>query len=132
LIWRETLTSINNQLQALKKPPLQATFGLISKGETVTWRGKHFGFYLTHISIIPEMKSPNYFIDEMTEGRFKSFKHHHTFSEKGGITVVEDTVNYETPFGIFGKVFDKFILKNYLTTFIKERNEFIKETAEKL
>ena len=107
------------------------TSGLISKGETVTWRGKHFGIYLTHTSIISEMESPTFFIDEMIEGRFKSFKHQHNFFEKEGKTIMEDTIEYDTPFGIFGKIFDKFILKNHLTVFIKERNEFIKEVAEK-
>ena len=36
------------------------TSGLINKKETVTWRGKHFGFYLTHKSVISEMKIPHY------------------------------------------------------------------------
>lgn len=31
------------------------TSGLINVNETVTWRGKHFGFYLTHKSRIPVM-----------------------------------------------------------------------------
>lgn len=31
------------------------TSGLINVNETVTWRGKHFGFYLTHKSIISAM-----------------------------------------------------------------------------
>lgn len=36
----------------------EVTSGLINKGETVTWRGKYFGFYLTHKSLISEMKFP--------------------------------------------------------------------------
>ena len=107
------------------------TSGLINKGETVTWRGKHFGIYLTHKSLIPEMESPNYFIDEMIEGRFKKFKHTHTFAEKNGNTVMTDKIEYEIPFGLAGKLLDFMILKNYLTHFIKERNNFIKEIAEK-
>lgn len=107
------------------------TSGLINKGETVTWRGKHFGIYLTHTSIIPEMNSPNFFIDEMTEGRFKSFKHTHTFYSQDGKTIMDDKIEYETPFGIFGKLFDKVVLKNHLTTFIRKRNDFIKRVAEK-
>lgn len=107
------------------------TSGLINKGETVTWRGKHFGFYLTHTSIIPEMNSPNFFIDEMIEGQFKSFKHTHTFYSQDGKTIMDDKIEYETPFGIFGKLFDKIVLKNHLTNFIKERNNFIKAIAEK-
>ena len=106
------------------------TSGLINKGETVTWRGKHFGIYLTHKSLISHMDFPHSFIDEMVEGKFKSFKHQHVFYEKDGKTIMEDQIEYETPFGIFGSVFDTLILKNHLTTFIKERNEFIKRTAE--
>lgn len=107
------------------------TSGLINKGETVTWRGKHFGIYLTHTSIISEMEPPTHFIDEMIKGRFKSFKHTHTFYLQDGKTIMEDKIEYETPFGIFGKIFDKIMLKNHLTVFIKERNEFIKKIAEK-
>lgn len=107
------------------------TSGLINLNETVTWHGRHFGFYQTHKSLISAMDAPNYFIDEMVEGRFKSFKHQHTFTEENGITIMKDTIEYETPFGLFGKLFDKLILKNYLTSFIQERNEFIKNLAEK-
>ena len=107
------------------------TSGLINKGETVTWRGKHFGIYLTHTSIIPEMTSPNHFVDEMIEGRFKTFKHTHTFHTQNEKTIMDDKIEYETPFGIFGKLFDKILLKNHLTTFIKERNDFIKTIAER-
>lgn len=106
------------------------TFGLINLYETVTWRGKHFGIYLTHKSLISAMEIPNYFVDEMIEGRFKSFKHEHAFVEKDGKTVMIDSIEYKTPFGIFGQVFDKIILKKHLKSFITERNQFIKNLAE--
>ncbi|MBP2830981.1 hypothetical protein J8281_02175 [Aquimarina sp. U1-2] len=40
------------------------TSGLIKLHETITWRGKHFGFYLTHESIISTFKFPEKFTDE--------------------------------------------------------------------
>ncbi|TCN56272.1 SRPBCC family protein [Flavobacterium circumlabens] len=55
------------------------TSGLINYNETVTWRGKHFGFYLTHKSRITQMDLYDYFLDEMEEGKFKSFRHQHFF-----------------------------------------------------
>lgn len=106
------------------------TSGLINFNETVTLRGKHFGFYLTHKSRITAMDLYDYFVDEMEEGKFKSFKHEHSFIEKNGKTVMIDNLVYETPFGIFGKLFDKFILKNYLTDFITKRNSILKNLAE--
>lgn len=106
------------------------TSGLIELNETVTWRGKHFGFYLTHKSIIPEMDFPVYFADEMLEGNFKSFRHEHSFKFENGQTIMTDNIFYETPFGIFGKIFDKLILEKYLTSFIKKRNQIIKDLSE--
>ncbi len=106
------------------------TSGLINLNETVTWRGKHFGLYLTHKSRITAMVFYDYFVDEMEEGKFKSFKHEHTFIEKEKKTVMIDNLNYETPFGIFGKIFDKIILRKHLTNFIIERNKVLKELAE--
>ncbi|WP_317125194.1 SRPBCC family protein [Flavobacterium macacae] len=106
------------------------TSGLIELNETVTWRGNHFGIYQNHKSLISEMVFPTYFVDEMTEGSFKSFRHEHFFEFENGNTVMKDTIFYETPFGIFGRFFDALILKNYMTSFIKKRNEIIKELAE--
>ena len=106
------------------------TSGLINLNETVTWHGKHFGVYLTHKSIISAMVIPTYFVDEMLEGKFRSFKHQHTFIQKNGFVIMEDKIQYETPYGIFGKLFDHFLLKKHLTTFILERNLFIKALAE--
>ena len=106
------------------------TSGLINKGETVTWRGKHFGFYLTHKSIISAMEIPSYFVDEMVEGKFKSFKHEHSFIEGNGFVMMIDKIEYQTPYGIFGKLFDALILKKHLTNFINERNSVLKELAE--
>ncbi len=106
------------------------TSGLINVNETVTWRGKHFGFYLTHKSIIPVMEIPSYFVDEMVEGKFKSFKHEHSFIDGNGFVMMIDKIQYETPYGIFGKLFDVLILKKHLTNFITERNRVLKELAE--
>lgn len=107
------------------------TSGLINYNETVTWRGKHFGFYLTHKSRITKMELYDYFLDEMEEGKFKSFRHQHFFEEKNGITIMKDHLEYETPFGIFGKLFDALFLKKHLNNFLLARNKILKETAEK-
>lgn len=106
------------------------TSGLINYNETVTWRGKHFGFYLTHKSRITAMTHNHYFVDEMEEGKFKSFKHEHFFEEKNAVTIMIDKLQYETPFGIIGKLFDYFLLKNHLTIFLLERNKTFKNISE--
>lgn len=106
------------------------TSGLIDKGETVTWKGKHFGIYIQHQSIISEMNFPNYFVDEQLKGHFKSFKHQHFFTQKENQTIMTDILDYETPFGFIGKLFDKLLLVNHLTNFIIYRNTILKELSE--
>jgi ligand-binding SRPBCC domain-containing protein len=106
------------------------TSGLINLNETVTWRGKHFGFYLTHKSRITAMDLYNYFVDEMEEGKFKTFKHQHFFEEINEVTTMTDVLQYETPFGVFGKLFDVLFLKKHLTQFLLERNKTLKIVSE--
>ncbi|CAN1545772.1 COG4276 Uncharacterized conserved protein [Flavobacteriaceae bacterium] len=107
-------------------------FGLINLDETVTWRGKHFGFYLTHKSRITTMSFCNYFVDEMEEGKFKTFKHEHLYEEQNGITTMTDKLQYETPSGIIGKLFDFLFLKKHLTQFLLDRNQVLKTVSENL
>jgi ligand-binding SRPBCC domain-containing protein len=106
------------------------TSGLINKGETVTWKGKHFGIYIQHQSIISEMDFPNYFVDEQLKGHFKSFKHQHFFIQKENLTIMTDILEYETPFSFIGKLFDKLLLENHLTNFIIYRNAILKQLSE--
>ncbi len=106
------------------------TSGLINLNETVTWRGKHFGFYLTHKSRITTMNLHDYFVDEMERGKFKSFKHDHFFEEENGFTIMKDKLQYETPFGIFGELFDILFLEKHLLKFLLERNKTLKDVCE--
>jgi ligand-binding SRPBCC domain-containing protein len=104
------------------------TSGLINKGETVTWQGKHLGLWLTHQSLITELESPSYFVDEMIKGNFKNFKHEHYFKELGNTTVMTDVLTYKVPFGFIGEIFDYLFIKRHLTRFLKVRNHSIKNS----
>ena len=76
------------------------------------------------------METPNYFVDEMVKGHFKYFHHEHTFVTKNVHTVMIDFLQYKTPFGILGKLFNKILLKKHLTDFLLKRNEMLKKLAE--
>ncbi len=106
------------------------TSGLINKNETVTWRAKHLFKTRTYTSIISEMLSPNFFVDEMQKGDFKSLKHEHHFKQVDNGTIMIDILNFESPYGIIGKWFNNIYLKNYLQKFIVQRNVVIKQYAE--
>jgi ligand-binding SRPBCC domain-containing protein len=107
------------------------TSGLIEPGETVTWEAVHFGIRQQLTVTITTMKYPTYFCDEMVKGAFKSMRHQHFFEQvDSNRTVMRDEFMYETPFGIFGAIFNKLVLTNYMTRFLVERNRILKEVAE--
>jgi len=107
------------------------TSGIIKYNETVTWRGKHFGVYLTHTSQITAYEAPTYFVDEMIEGNFKTFRHQHFFEQKEDMVHMKDVITYTTPYGVFGKLFDWLFLKKHMTHFIQHRNQTLKTALEK-
>lgn len=106
------------------------TSGLIEEGESVTWRAKHLGFYQTHTSKIIEIQKPHQFTDIMLEGTFKSFKHQHIFKTNANKTIMINILEFESPFGVIGKIFNFIFLKNYLKNFLLKRNKIIKTLAE--
>lgn len=116
--------------QTKEKAIAGKTTGLIGHNETVTWRGKHFGFYLQHQSKITEMDAPHHFTDEMIKGHFTFFKHEHVFEIQDDATLMIDTIHYTVPYRIIGKLFDFLILKKHLYHLIQDRNKLIKFLSE--
>ncbi len=106
------------------------TTGLCEKGDTVTWRAKHLGIYQQLTVQITEMSEPAYFEDCMIKGAFKSIRHQHYFVKDAGSTVMRDIFCYEVPAGLLGVIFDKVVLKRYMTKLLLKRNQVIKEVAE--
>lgn len=118
--------------QTKEKAIAGITNGLIKKGESVTWRGKHFGLFLKHTSKILEMTHYDSFTDVMTKGHFTYFVHQHLFNENAQGVLMIDKLQYKVPYGWIGRLFDSIILKKHLTQFLKHRNQQIKEYCEHL
>jgi len=106
------------------------TSGLIELGESVTWRARHFGLMLEHTSRITELERPKHFCDEMTRGRFRSFRHDHVFEPVPGGTRMVDVVEYAAPFGVLGRAAARLFLTAYLRRLLERRNDTIRRAAE--
>jgi ligand-binding SRPBCC domain-containing protein len=106
------------------------TSGLCELNDEVTWRAKHFGIYQTLSSKITKLKAPFHFQDCMLKGAFSFIKHDHYFEERNGVTLMKDIFNYGVPYGIFGEIFNKLILKKYMNNLLVNRNQIIKQIAE--
>ena len=106
------------------------TSGLISLNETVTWEATHFGVKQKLTSKITAYQRPRHFRDSMVQGTFRRFDHDHFFEERDGRTVIKDVFDYESPFGIFGKIADRLFVESHLRQMLEERNQIIKRIAE--
>lgn len=130
----ELSTSIDLHKISASKTHEQAisgvTEGLIKLNESVTWKAKHFGIWHKMKVKITGFEKPKNFTDEMISGIFKFMKHKHEFEQKGDQTIMIDYFDFESPFGIVGKLVDKLILRRYMTNFLIKRNEIIKDFAE--
>lgn len=106
------------------------TDGKIGLGQTVTFEGTHFGIRQRLTVKVIEFERPRLFVDEMTEGTFKTFKHIHEFSTVNGGTLMRDTLVWTSPFGILGRVVDILLLERHLRRLLNGRNAMLKHIAE--
>jgi len=107
------------------------TSGLLDKGEEVTWQGRHFGLLLRHTSRMTCFERPRHFRDSMTRGRFAKFEHDHYFDEIQSGTLMRDVVDFESPFGLVGRLVDRLFLRGYLERLLTARALAIKGEAER-
>lgn len=106
------------------------TSGLISFGETVTWRAKHFGVPWTMTSRITAFEEPHRFTDEQVSGPFRTFRHIHLFEPLErpmgtARTIMLDDVTFAAPFGPLGVVAEHVALTRHLRRLIESRNRWL-------
>lgn len=107
------------------------TTGLLGIDEYVTWRAKHFGVYQKLTTKITAFERPIFFVDEMVNGAFKSFRHEHHFEAMNHRrTLITDYFYYKSPLGVLGHIADGLFLKKYMTLLLEKRNRTIKDFAE--
>ena len=106
------------------------TTGLIQLHESVTWRATHFGIRQQLTTLITAFDRPVHFRDEQQKGVFKFLKHDHFFRKEGDVVVMNDRLEFRSPFGFVGKIVYRVVLTVYLKKFLLERNAMIKEFSE--
>jgi ligand-binding SRPBCC domain-containing protein len=79
---------------------------------------------------VTEYQYPHRIVDTMIEGPFRSFVHEHEFREAAGGTLMLDTIEWTTPFGMIGRMADSMVLKKRLTRIVSSRNKRLKDLAE--
>lgn len=104
--------------------------GKMELGQTVTFDGTHFGMRQRLTVKVVKFEYPKLFVDEMTEGTFKQFKHIHEFVPQGSGTLMKDTLVWRSPLGVLGRIADILFIEPHLRSLVSERNKRIKQLAE--
>ncbi|MBM3914638.1 MAG: SRPBCC family protein [Sphingomonadales bacterium] len=105
-------------------------FGLIEKGDTVTWRSHHlFKERLQRVKYI-ELQRPDVMIEVQLQGDLASLRHEHYFKSIDNGMLLIDLLEFEMPYGSLGRLFNSFYFTGYMESLLHRRNETIKRFAE--
>ena len=110
--------------------PPGRTEGLLELGDLVAFEGRHFGIRQRFVARITALERPHRFDDEMVHGSFKWLRHHHEFEFHGGITTMRDTLEWEPPLGVIGRIADRLFLRRHMHWFVSTKQHGLKRIAE--
>lgn len=110
--------------------PPGRTEGLLELGDLVAFAGRHFGIRQRFVARITALDRPRRFDDEMVQGSFKWLRHFHEFEYRDGITTMRDTLDWEPPLGIVGRLADRFFLRRHMQWFVSTKQNGLKRMAE--
>jgi len=106
------------------------TYGLLELGDLVAFEGRHFGIRQRFVAKITGFDRPNRFVDEMVDGAFKWLRHVHDFEVDRNATLMRDTLEWEAPFGIVGRLADVIFLRRHMRWFVATKQTALKRIAE--
>ena len=120
-----------NTLEKFTEIPISdKVTGLMEAGDYVTWETNHLSL-MQHLTLkVTEFEKPILFVDEMVRGEFKTYRHEHIFEVDNDKTVMIDKFEFQSPYGIFGKLVDWVFLKRHFKKLIITRNKTLRLHAE--
>lgn len=148
-LYRETVLPItmleawdffSNPVNLSKITPEEMSFKVVSKdlpnqiynGLIIEYVVKPLaGIPLKWVSQISSVNAPYMFVDEQLKGPYAYWHHEHTFEEKNEQVLMIDKVTYSVPFGIFGQLANRLIVKSKLEEIFDYRTKVIVEIFKK-
>lgn len=87
----------------------------IYKGQVIEHRLRHItGVNIKWVSLISEVKTQEFFVDEQSFGPFKSWCHQHILKAEGDGVIMEDIIHYSIPFGFIGRLANSLFVRRKL------------------
>ena len=106
------------------------TEGLLEVGDIVTFEGVHFFLRLRFTVRIVELVRPHLFVDELERSAFRKLRHLHEFEERDGATLMRDTLDWTSPFGLLGRIADVLFVTRHMRRFVRRKQLALKRVAE--
>lgn len=106
------------------------TVGLLELGDIVTFEGVHFFLRLRFTVRIVELIRPRLFVDELERSALRKLRHLHEFEEREGATLMRDTLDWTSPFGLLGRLADTLFVTGHMRRFVSRKQLELKRVAE--
>ncbi|GAC1333439.1 MAG: hypothetical protein NVSMB14_00250 [Isosphaeraceae bacterium] len=104
----------------------------IAVGNRVILKTKIGPFPATWVAEYVEVEPGRLFADRQVSGPFASWLHRHHFTPDGkGGTILRDSVQYEPPMGVIGRIFGEGFIKKKLNDMFQYRHKETKRLIEK-
>jgi hypothetical protein len=104
--------------------------GQANENDRIVYQAKHF-FKSRNLTIkIIRLNIPHQITIQLSMKGFKSFHYNLYFKTIKNGSFLIDIIEYETSYGVIGKLLDKIFIKNHLNKLLLHRNEIIKQYAE--
>jgi hypothetical protein len=104
--------------------------GHLELGDLVCFEGRHLRVRQRFCARITEVVRPSRFVDEMVTGAFKSLRHVHEFEAADDGTIMRDTLVWEAPLGILGRIADVLFLERHMRWFVETKQSHLKRIVE--
>ena len=110
--------------------PPGRTEGLLEAGDLYTFEAVHFGIRQRTTAKIVSLDRPRRFDDELVRSAFRRLQHAHEFEPSRGGTLMRDTLEWTSPFGILGRIADRLAVIRHMRWFVTTKQRALKEIAE--
>jgi ligand-binding SRPBCC domain-containing protein len=94
-------------------------------GAEIDYQFRWLGLPMTWKTEITQYDAPTSFVDEARRSPYTYWRHRHTFRETAGGTIVGDRVEYDLPFGAFGRVAHRLAVSHQLKRIFEYRQKAI-------
>lgn len=105
-------------------------FGLLEKGETITWKSFHLYKERLQRMKIVEMIKPEMYVEVQLQGDLVMMRHEHHFKPIDNGMLMIDLLTYESPYGHLGRLFNALYFTKYMEAYLQQKINTIKQYAE--